>query len=322
MPTMDIDEYVNRTFCCDVPLFLEALENSPNSRGYIIGALSEIILSHYLDAKGYDVLRIVEKPSGGNDAKSADARGDFYVRKKGSKDDAWQVVESKGLKSNSEFRGAKFNSRDKVFRYLRPLVFPAKNAREVTYAKGLQSYQQAKAQWERAHPSKLFPPFAWDHDTPGPITCDLSGIWDAEADLRRYLDSLPNDAFTEEAYRECRGALAVLETHKPSRREAPLTGNEQAAPLVSDFSILAVDLCLRTGKHEFAFMNPKTISHSPTSPEHLYQNYTIDILIPGLKVRPAFIPPWYGDFDECVAKTQPPPRKLDTTQVDHRQDIS
>jgi hypothetical protein len=320
MTRIDIHDYTTKTFGCDLPMFIEALENSPNSRGYILGALSELILWHYLDAKGYEVLRIVEKPSGGYDAKSNEARGDFYVRGKGSKADAWLVLESKGLKSNSEFRGAKFNNRQKVFRYLRPLAFPAKDTREVIYAKGLHTYQQAKARWEQANPRKNFPPFGWSRHNPGPITCNLSGIWKNEDDLQMYLDSLPDEAFTEEAYRECRGALAVLETHKPNRRKAPVTGVKQAAPLVSDFSVLAVDLYLRTGKHEFAFVNPETLSHSPTSPEHLYQNYTIDILVPPLKTRPRFILPWYGDFDECVAKTQPAPRKLDPTQINHRQD--
>ncbi|MBM3302757.1 MAG: hypothetical protein FJY85_22765, partial [Deltaproteobacteria bacterium] len=195
-----------------------------------------------------------------------------------------------------------------------------KDSKKATYAKGLRSYEKAKAKWEKAHHGKQFPPFAWGRENPGPITCDLLGIWKSENDLRRYLDSLPDEAFTEEGYRECRGALVVIETHKPSKREAPVTGIKQAAPLVSDFSVLAVDLFLRTGRHEFAFVNPETISHSPTSPEHLYQNYTIDILIPGLKARPRFIPPWYGDFDECVAKTKPASRKLDPTQIDHRQD--
>ena len=66
--------------------------------------------------------------------------------------------------------------------------------------------------------------------------------------------------------------------------------------------------------------NPTTLSHSPTSPEHLYQNYIIDVLIPGMKPRPKLAAPWYADFDTCVVKTKPEYRKLDPTQIDHRQD--
>ena len=307
-------------FGCSIAHFLEALDDSPSSRGYIAGALSEILLRHHLESEGYEIIRIVEKPAGGNDAKNADARGDFYVRKKGSKDDLWLVVESKGLKSNSEFRGAKLNNKDKVFRFLAPLAFPDKDAKEISYRKGHATYQKAKDAWQSNNAGKRFPPFLWDPKKPGPITCDLHGLWKNEDALKKYIDSLPPEAFTEAAYRTCRGAVAILETHKPSKRVAPKTEIDQAAPLVADFSVLTVDLFLRTGKHEFAFANPRELSHSPSSPEHLYQNYTIDVLVPGLKARPKLAPPWYCDFDECVAKTKPEYRELDPTQVDHRQD--
>jgi len=320
MDVSTLTEYISKMFGCSIAHFLEALEDSPSSRGYIAGALSEILLRHYLESKGYELVRIVEKPAGGNDAKNSEARGDFYARKRGSKEDLWLVVESKGLKSNSEFRGAKLNSKEKVFRFLSPLAFPDKDAKEVSYRKGYGTYKKAKDAWESTHPGKRFPSFLWDPKKPGPITSDLNGLWKNEAELKNYIDSLPPEAFTEEAYRSCRGAVAILETHKPSKRVAPKTGIDQAAPLVADFSVLAEDLFLRTGIHEFAFANPKEFSHSPGSPEHLYQNYTIDVLVPGLKSRPKLSPPWYFDFDECVAKTKPEYRELDPTQVDHRQD--
>ena len=318
MSQIDMDQFISDNFGCDRDKFYEALSSSPNARGYIIGALSEVILQHHLETIGYDVLRIVEKPAGGYNAKSDEARGDFYVRRKGSKADTWLVVESKGLKSNSEFRGAKFDCVEKVYRFLRPLVFPATDAKSKTYSKGQIAYNKAKAVWGKTHPGGRFPPFSWNRETPGPITCDLTGIWEDENALREYLESLPGESFSEVAYRQCRGALSVLETHKPSRREGPITGIEQAAPLVSDFSILSVDLYLRTGKHEFAFANPKNLSHSPTSPEHLYQNYTIDILIRGIKERPNLMPPWYSDFEECLEKTNPDYRQLDKSQIDNR----
>jgi len=320
MDVSKLTEYISKIFGCSISHFLEALEDSPNSRGYILGALSEMMLRHYLESKDYEVIRIVEKPSGGNDAKSGEARGDFYARKKGSKGNLWLVVESKGLKSNSEFRGAKLDNNEKVFRFLRPLAFPDKDAKEILYKKGHATYKKAKDAWESKHHGKRFQPFLWNPKTPGPITCDLNGLWKNEGELQHFINSLPPKAFTEEAYRSCCGAVAILETHKPSKRVAPKTGIDQAAPLVTDFNILTIDLFLRTGKHEFAFANPNMLSHSPSSPEHLYQNYTIDVLVPGLKSRPRLAPPWYLDFDECVAKTKPEYRELDPTQVDHRQD--
>lgn len=318
MASQDFDAYCSHTFGCHVPMLLRAMEHSPSSRGYVLGAISEETLKDHLEARNYEVLRIVEKPSGGFTAKSDEARGDFYVKKDGADEDGWLVVESKGLKSNSEFRGAMFEDRDKVFRFLKKWAFRDPEWREKCYDKGLKKYNKEKEKWEAKHPKQRFPAFGWSRRTPGPVSCDLSEIWESEDELKGYVYSLPDEAFTEEAYRCRRGALAVLETHKPSTRVAPFTGIKHAAPLVSEFSVLAVDLYLRTGQHEFAFMNPETISHSPTSPEHLYQNYTIDVLIPRLKPRPRIGPPWYDDLDTCVAETNPGCRELDETQINHR----
>lgn len=320
-PMMGVGNYIKEKFGCDEKLFLQALEESPSSRGYVMGALSEIILKNKLEEWGYEVVRIAEKPSGGNNAKNDEARGDFYVRKAGSTQDEWLVVESKGLKSNSEFRGAKFESPQKLFRYLKPLVFPPADAKERCYLKGLQTYEQSKVKWESKNPGKRFPPFSWTHENPGAISCQLEGLWRTPKALEEYLLNLDPSRYTEKAYREKNGPIAVLETHKPSKREAPLTGINQAAPLVGEFSILTVDLFLRTGEHEFVFLNPQTISHSPGSPEHLYQNYTIDILVPGVKDRPRIQYPWYDDFERCVNETSPVYLPIDPTQVDHRGDI-
>lgn len=97
------------------------------------------------------------------------------------------------------------------------------------------------------------------------------------------------------------------------------TGIHQAAPLVSDFSIMAVDLFQRTGKHEFVFMNPDTISHSPTSPHHLYQNYIIDVIIPGIKDTLNICHPWYDDINNCIKCTSPKIVEYDPTQIDYRE---
>lgn len=83
--------------------------------------------------------------------------------------------------------------------------------------------------------------------------------------------------------------------------------------------MMAVDLFQRTGKHEFVFMNSDCISHSPTSPHHLYQNYVIDVLIPGVKDEVNIRHPWYKSIDECIKKTNPKKVKYDPTQIDYRE---
>jgi hypothetical protein len=314
----DFSYYCSANFGCSVEDFQKALERSPGARGAILGAISENLLKGELEAAGYEVRRIKEKPAGGNDAKNTEARGDFYVREEGGGDDRWIVLESKGLKSNSEFRGGKLSTAKQVFTYLKSRAFPSARDREECYEGGLKKYQKHKEAWQKKNPGKSFPPFNWDRRYPGPETCSLSDIWSSEGHLWEYVSSLPTNAFTEDAYRHSRGAIAILETHKPSKRVGEITGIEQAAPLVSDFSVLAVDLFFRTGKHEFAFANANTLSHSPSSPEHLYQNYTIDILVPGLKPAPALIHPWYPSFSDCIKKTKPNRAAIDPTQLDER----
>jgi hypothetical protein len=313
-----IDQNILKHFGVDERVFLEALKQSPSAQGYIMGAISEVLLKEYLEAKGFEVIRIKEKPSGGNNAKNYEARGDFYVRKNGSKEDKWFVIESKGLKSNSEFRGGKLDSPEKVFKFLRGRIFNSTKTKKTIFDKGFATYLKTKKLWEKKNPGKHFPDFRWNKKFPGAECYNLSGIWKNEEELKKWVFSLDKKYFTEDAYRNVEGAIAILETHQPSKRVGIKTGIDQAAPLVYDFNIMSVDLFLRTGKHDFVFMNSEEISHSPTSPEHLYQNYTIDFLIKGKKEKPIIQAPWYDDVDNCITKTKPQYRKIDKTQLDNR----
>ncbi len=314
----EFSKFCDKFFGCSIEVFMNALIESPGSRGAVLGAISETMLKEELESQGYEVLRIKEKPSGGNDAKNKEARGDFYVRERGSKIDKWIVVESKGLKSNSEFRGGKFGTPEQVISFIRSRAFPAIGNKNHSYLKGFNTYKKIRDAWMAKNAGKRFPEFSWDRETPGPDSSNIEGLWRTEEEMASYFHQLPPKSFSEEAYRDGTGAIAVLETHKPSKREGILTGIVQAAPLVTDFGILAVDLFFRTGKHEFAFANPTTLSHSPNSPEHLYQNYTIDILIPGLKSGPRLKHPWYRSFKECASKTHPRRDIIDESQIDHR----
>ena len=139
-------------------------------------------------------------------------------------------------------------------------------------------------------------------------------------ELKNFVDSCDESLLTEKAFREKKGLYKILQTHKPSGREDPETHLSIAAPLVSDFSILAVDLFFRTGKHEFVFMNPDKISHSPDHPNHLYQNYIIDILIPGIKDELDIRYPWYTDIDKLILETNPRIVEYDESQLDHREE--
>ena len=81
-------------FGVEEEVVVEAILDSPNARGYIIGSISELLLRNTLLKQVFKVLRIKEKWEG-----PKIHHGDFYI----SKDEKnWFVIESKGLKSNSE----------------------------------------------------------------------------------------------------------------------------------------------------------------------------------------------------------------------------
>lgn len=84
-------------FKTNLEIFLEALKLSPNAQGYVSGSITELLLKQKLEQEyGLEVKRIREKWEG---RKHPNHRGDFYFRKPNG---VWFVMESKGVKSNSE----------------------------------------------------------------------------------------------------------------------------------------------------------------------------------------------------------------------------
>lgn len=311
----NLKKYVNSEFGVDPDIFLNAMIMSPGSTGAIAGAISEILLKKHLEEKDFEVVRIKEKPAGSYNSKEEDARGDFYIRKNGTND--WYVVESKGLKTNAEFRGGRLTSKKQVYNYLESIAFPKENYKQRIYNSGYNAYLRRKEKFLKKNPDKTFPSFKWDPDNPGPNNSSLDNIWTDKKELKAFVYSQDDALFTEESYRNRTSLIKELQTHKPSRRTSP-SGITQAAPLVGEFSILAVDLFFRTDKHEFVFMNPEKISHSPGSPEHLYQNYTIDTLVKDLSEEPIITHPWYRDIDLLISETSPNKRIFRESQVDNR----
>lgn len=317
---INFNSWVANKFGTDTDTLIKVLEMSPSSQGYIQGAVSELDLKQYLLNCGYKVWRIKEKPAGGFDEKKPGYKGDFLIQ---DNDGKYYVVECKGIKTNAEFRGGDTNesfvkniTRNQAINFLKKYINIDK---EKIYNKGKHSYSRKKSNWESKHPGKQYPPFRWTIENPGPDSVDLSSVFSSLTDIKNYVNSLDDYKFSENAFRKHDGVYVVMQTHKPSGRTDPETGEHIAAPLVSDFSILAVDLFQRTGKHQFVFMNPDKISHSPEFPNHLYQNYIIDIIIPGLKDKLNITYPWYTDIKSCINETNPRNVEFDISQLDHRE---
>ena len=81
----------------------------------------------------------------------------------------WLVVESKGLKTNSEFRGTNKigeNNRRSIINKINRII---RSNKKNEYEKGYRRYETAKNNWESENPGKTFPPFTWNEDYQGLI---------------------------------------------------------------------------------------------------------------------------------------------------------
>lgn len=314
---MTLNDYIQRKFGINENKFLEVLHMSPGAEGYLLGSLGELLFKEYVESKGYEALRIKEKPEGGNNAKNEDARGDFYIRKKGSKEDKWLVIECKGVKSNSEKRSGLLKKSSCLTLLTKHAIERDKHVESI-YKSGLSAYNTAKEEWEKKH-KQTFPSFGWSKSNPGAGIPNLTGLWRNKSEIETWLNSFNDDKFTENAYWDLKAPIRLLQTHMPSTRIDPITQIKSTGPLVTEFNILCVDLFLKTGKHEFVFVNSAQLNHQGKSPNHLQQNYNIDILTAkdGFK-RHTLLKPWYDDLIACINETNPVYRPLDRSQLDIR----
>lgn len=311
------DDFAQNRFGIDGATLLEIMKNSHGAEGYLFGAIGEQLFKQYAEDKGYEVFRIKEKPDGGYDAKNDDARGDFYIRKKGNKKDEWFVVECKSVKSNAEKR-ANLTKRSSCLTMLEKHSIKRKEHIKSIYKSGLSAYNRAKEIWDAKHKRQHFPKFRWLITNPGPGIPDLSKLWNSKVEIENWLKSFDDILFSEEAYWDLKAPIRLIQTHMPSTRIDEM-GIKSTGPLVSEFNILCLDLFLRTGKHEFVFVNSQDLNHQAKSPNHLQQNYTIDILTAKDDFkRHKLLEPWYDDLDTCIKKSKPKPRKLDKSQLDYR----
>lgn len=312
-----LNEYIKKKFGIDETEFLEVLKMSPGAEGYLLGSLGELLFKKYAESKGYEVLRIKEKPEGGYNAKSDDARGDFYIRKKGSTEDKWLVIECKGVKSNSEKRSGLTKLSSCLTILTKHSIDRASHVKSI-YESGKRAYNTTKEEWGEDNEGP-FPEFRWNMDNPGSGVPDLTGVWKDKDEIKKWLESFESSRFHEDAFWNLTAPIRLLQTHMPSARIDPETNIKSTGPLVTEFNILCIDLFLKTGKHELVFVNSLQLNHQAKSPNHLQQNYTIDILTAkeGYK-RHTLLKPWYDDLDKCIEETSPPYRKLDESQLDRR----
>lgn len=263
----EIEDYVSRVFKTTLRVFFDALQMSPNARGYVSGSITELLLKQELESKGLEVERIREKWEG---RKHPNHHGDFYIRRSG---EPWFVLESKGIKSNSE----KWH---KIYNYDKLLKFLFKHSDKIKWINPKNDKEPQIRKWLQDNLPNFENNFAhtlYEYE-------DISKYKfpARETEKSRAIRTLQEQdynreqiaAFIDERLQYLATKIKVIETHFVSGT-SETNNRSQATPRKDEFSLLSVDIFLRYKEHKFLWANPLHLDSSGANAEHLQQNYII-----------------------------------------------
>ena len=288
-----LEAFVRKTFKTTLEVFLDALKLSPNAQGYVSGSITELLLKKHLEEQGFEVKRIREKWEG---KKHPRHRGDFYFRKNAQS--PWYVLESKGIKSNSE-KWHKLYNVDKLVKFL------FDHHEKISWVNTKSDIEPQIVQWINEN----LPKFQKEYKAP---------LYDYE-EIQKYLNNKPKrETEKSRSINELRGysreeissmiderisylmeKVRVLETHFVSGTSGA-SERTQATPRKDEFNIISVDIFLRYNEHKFVFANPKQLESSGDDPNHLQQNYVIGFVFvqQGNSLKLDLSDEWYEEFNE------------------------
>ncbi len=264
-----ITRFVQRVFKTNLEIFLEALKLSPNAQGYVSGSITELLLRKKLEKEyGLEVKRIREKWEG---RKHSRHHGDFYFRKQ--KDSPWYVMESKGVKSNSE-KWHRLYSYDNLKNFL------ITHADKIPWIDRRRDVECQVTEWIAAKLPKFLSEYS-------------SNLYEYE-EVQKYrpsrdtekaraiaaLRSLSRDGINElieERLNYMMSKVKVLETHFVSGTSGS-SERTQATPRKDEFNVVAIDIFLRYFEHKFLFVNPQNLESSGDDANHLQQNYIMGFI--------------------------------------------
>ena len=283
-----LERFVSKVFNTTLEIFFEALKLSPNAQGYVSGSITELLIKKHLESLGYPVERIKEKWEG---KKHPNHYGDFYFQ---NKDKKWFVLESKGLKSNSE----KWH---KLYNYDRLKAFLFSEHKKIKWIKQDIEIEPQIDKWIQSNLPKFLNEYKdtlYDYEeiikykSPKRETQKSKCI----SKLRRYSRKEINEMIDNRlAY--ITEKIQVLETHFVSG-SGGLSERTQATPRKDEFNIIAVDIFLKFHEHKFLFANPKNLDSSSADPNHLQQNYIIGFIFN--KNEPLLSDEWSNNFNEVL----------------------
>ena len=258
-----IEYFVRDVFKTSLEMFFEALRLSPNAQGYVSGSITELLLKQHLEANNFEVHRIREKWEG---KKHSNHHGDFYFRKDAK---PWFVLESKGVKSNSE----KWH---KLYNYDKLLKFLFNHSDKINWINKNEAIEPQIKEWV----DENLPLFLEDYSStlynfeeikkykmPSRETTKSRAISALQDFNREQIGSMISERLVY-----LMSKIKVLETHFVSGTSG---SNErtQATPRKDEFNLISIDIFLRFSEHKFLFANPLQLDSSGADPNHLQQNY-------------------------------------------------
>jgi hypothetical protein len=284
-------QFVKQVFKTTLEIFLEALRLSPNAQGYVSGSITELLLKKKLEEEyGFEVKRIREKWEG---RKHPRHHGDFYFIKPDSP--YWYVIESKGVKSNSE-KWHKLYNFDKLKNFL------IAHSDKIPFIDNKLNVEEQVTNWIYTNLPKFQNEYLsnlYEYEEVQKYKCKRETKKAGDiAVLRDYTRNQVNDMI-EERLNYAMSRIKVLETHFVSGR-SEVSERTQATPRKDEFNVIAIDIVLRYSEHKFLFANPKNLESSGDDPNHLQQNYVMGFIFADEQGNPILMitDDWYEDLED------------------------
>jgi hypothetical protein len=286
-----LEKFIQDIFKTSVEIFFEALQLSPNAQGYVSGSITELLLKKHLEQTNYTIERIREKWEG---TKHRNHHGDFYLKKNNSS--LWYVLESKGVKSNTE-KWHKLYNKERLEKFL------FTHSEKIHWISKNEKIETQLSKWIEKELPKFDTDFKntlYDYEE---IKKYLKNKPKRETAKSKAIDLLKNysreeiNKMIQERITYINSKMKVLETHFVSG-VSESNHRTQATPRKDEFNAISIDIFLRYSKHKFLFANPKHLESSGSDANHLQQNYIVGFVFTENKKEVLSITDeWFEDFE-------------------------
>ena len=308
--------FIERVFKTTVEVFLEALKLSPNAQGYVSGSITELLLKRKLEEEyGLELKRIREKWEG---RKHPRHHGDFYFRKPGSP--CWYVLESKGVKSNSE----KWH---KLYNFDNLKNFLITNADKIPWVNREQNIESQVVDWIYTNLPKFQSEYSYNLYEYEEVQKYRPKRETEKAKAVAVLRNYTRDQISEMINGRLNYVMSkvkVLETHFVSGTSGS-SDRTLATPRRDEFNVIAIDIFLRYPEHKFLFANPHNLETSGDDPNHLQQNYIMGFVFTDEcgQVSLSITDDWCEDFNDVLETLAPEDCiEEEDMQIDNRYSVA